>query len=184
MPGRYAPSFSPMPLTSLTAASPTHKGERMHGDTPVGTRFIFRRGQVCCRLRLFSPPRTWLLQWLLTAHSVSHLHPFHRRLRAFLAEALLLSASAKNRFGIRVDRLRPPACLCFPPTPLLRHGVGPLRLHLQSQTIFTLSFPLYPRHLRLCLRCRGRSHSVCPETSACCSEPSMMGCCASSSIRA
>ncbi|MCX4285102.1 MAG: hypothetical protein OSJ47_10445 [Duncaniella dubosii] len=42
----------------------------------------------------------------------------------------------KDRYGIRVDRLRPPACLRFPPTPLLRHGVGPLRLHLQSQTIF------------------------------------------------
>ena len=78
----------------------------------------------------------WLTQWLLTAHYVSRLHPFHRRLRAFLAEAPLLSASAKNRCGIRVDRLRPTACLCFPPTPLLRHGVGPLRLHLQSQTIF------------------------------------------------
>ena len=98
--------------------------------------FIFRRGQVCCRLRLFSPPGMWLTQWLLTAHYVSRLHPFHRRLRAFLAEAPLLSASAKNRCGIRVDRLRPTACLCFPPTPLLRHGVGPLRLHLQSQTIF------------------------------------------------
>lgn len=61
----------------------------------------------------------------------------------------------KDRYGIRVDRLRPPACLRFPPTPLLRHGVGPLRLHLQSQTIFTLPFPLYPRHLRLCLRRRG-----------------------------
>ena len=70
----------------------------------------------------------WLTQWLLTAHYVSRLHPFHRRLRAFLAEAPLLSASAKNRCGIRVDRLRPTACLCFPPTPL--------RLHLQSQTIF------------------------------------------------
>lgn len=78
----------------------------------------------------------WLTQWLLTAHYVSRLHPFHRRLRAFLAEAPQLSASAKNRCGIRVDRLRPTACLRFPPTPLLRHGVGPLRLHLLSQTIF------------------------------------------------
>lgn len=135
-------------------------------------RFIFRRGQVCCRLRLFSPPGVWLMQWLLTARYVSRFfaeqsdfvdkHPFHRRLRAFLARAPLLSAAAKNRFGIRVDRLRPPACLCFPPTPLLRHGVGPLRLHLQSQTIFTLPFPLYARHLRLRLRRRVRSHSSVP----------------------
>lgn len=40
MPGRCAPSFSPKPLTSLTAASPTHRGERMHGVTPIGRKRI------------------------------------------------------------------------------------------------------------------------------------------------
>ena len=169
LPGRCAPSFSPKPLTSLSGASPTHSGVTYARTFAGGTRFIFRRGQVCCRLRLFSPPGTWLTQWLLTAHSVSHLHPFHRRLRAFLAEAPLLSASAKKRYGLRVDRLRPPDCLRFPPIPLLRHGVGPRRLHLQSQTIFDgyvtafaatpptsgywhASTPLSTRNLRLLFR--------------------------------
>ena len=58
------------------------------------------------------------------------------RVRAFLAEAPLLSASAKNRYGLRVDRLFLPACLRFLPTPLLRHGVGPLSLRLRQQTLF------------------------------------------------
>lgn len=46
MPGRCAPSFSPKPLTSLTAASPTHRGERMHGVTPIGCDRIIRSGCV------------------------------------------------------------------------------------------------------------------------------------------
>ena len=46
MPGRCAPSFTPMPLTSLTAASPTHKGRRMHGDTPDGRKRIIRLERV------------------------------------------------------------------------------------------------------------------------------------------
>ena len=54
MPGRYAPSFSPKPLTSLTAASPTHRGERMHGVTPVGRKRIYRSGRVGLPL---IPPR-------------------------------------------------------------------------------------------------------------------------------
>lgn len=40
-----------------------------------GTRFICRRGQVCRRLRLSTPPGTWLLQWHLTAHFLSRSHP-------------------------------------------------------------------------------------------------------------
>lgn len=54
MPGRYAPSFSPKPLTSPTAASPTHRGERMHGVTPVGRKRIYRSGRVGLPL---IPPR-------------------------------------------------------------------------------------------------------------------------------
>lgn len=54
MPGRCAPSFSPKPLTSLTAASPTHRGERMHGVTPIGRKRIYRSGRVGLPL---IPPR-------------------------------------------------------------------------------------------------------------------------------
>lgn len=54
MPGRCAPSFSPKPLTSLTAASPTHRGERMHGVTPIGRKRIIRSGCVGSPL---IPPR-------------------------------------------------------------------------------------------------------------------------------
>ena len=113
------------------------------------------------RLRLFSPPGARLPLWLSTAHYLSRLHPWHRRLRAFLAEAPLLSASAKNRFGLRVDRLQPPLA------PVLRDFPRKLRVHcgfhsLRPQTIFTLPFPLYPRHLRLRLRRRVRSHYSVP----------------------
>lgn len=73
--------------------------------------------------------------------------PTSLQIRASLVEAPLLSASTNDRCGFRVDRLFLPGCLRFLPTPLLRHGVGPLRLLLHSQTIFTLPFPLYPRHL-------------------------------------
>ena len=67
----------------------------------------------------------------------------------------------KNRFGLRVDRLRPapsptlsrhPSCVRGPDAPA----------RLRPQTIFTLPFPLYPRHLRLRLRCRVRSHYSVP----------------------
>ena len=87
----------------------------------------------------------------------------------FLAEAPLLSASVKKRFGIRVERLPPPSPLSLSPTPLLRHGVGPLSLRLRQQTLFdgyVLAFaatpplsgrwhastPLSTRNLRLLFR--------------------------------
>ena len=93
---------------------------------------------------MFSPPGARLPLWLSTAHYLSRLHPWHRRLRAFLAEAPLLSASAKNRFGLRVDRLQPPLA------PVLRDFPRKLRVHygLHSR---------YHRHLRLRLRCRPAS---------------------------
>ena len=59
----------------------------------------------------------------------------------FLAEAPLLSASAKKRFGIRVERLPPPSPLSLSPTPLLRHGVGPLPLRCQPETSACYSDP-------------------------------------------
>ena len=100
----------------------------------------------------------------------------------FLAEAPLLSASAKKRFGIRVERLPPPSPLSLSPTPLLRHGVGPLSLRLRQQTLFdgyTLAWLATSGCAYggdpLPFRCQ-------PETSACYSESSMMGCGTPSSI--
>ena len=93
---------------------------------------------------------------------VLRLLPTSLQVRASLVEAPLLCASTNDRCGFRVDRLFLPACLRFLPTPLLRHGAGPLRLLLHSQTIFTLPFPLYPRHLRLRLRRRVRSNYSVP----------------------
>ena len=51
------------------------------------------------------------------------------------------------------------SCRSVPPRLLRSVTARGASLHLRLQTIFTLPFPLYPRHLRLCLRCRGRSHS-------------------------
>lgn len=133
------------------------------------------------RLRLFSPPGARLPLWLSTTHYLSRLHPWHRRLRAFLAEAALLSASAKNRFGLRVDRLQPPLA------PDLRDFPRKLRVHygfhsLRPQTIFD-GYTLAITDTSGCaygvdplpFRCQ-------PETSACYSEPSMPCCRAPSSI--
>ncbi len=87
--------------------------------------------------------------------------PTSSQVRASLVEAPLLSASAKNRFGLRVDRLQPILA------PVLRDFPRKLRVHygfhsLRPQTIFTLPFPLFPRHLRLRLRRRVRSHCSVP----------------------
>ena len=124
-----------------------------------GIRFICRRGQESCRLRLSSPPGMCLSQWLLTAHSLSRLPPQHRCLRASLVEVPLLSTSTNDRFGFRVERLFLPARLCLPDTaPASR--CRSLQLHLHSQTLFDGSASL---------RCQ-------PETSACFSDPSMTGC--------
>ena len=111
---------------------------------------------------IIGPTRSTEIAVFTNTPFVSRLRPKHRQPRAFLAEAPLLSASAKNRCGIRVDRLFPP-----PPFRFLHATFAALRWHgapfrLHSQTIFTPPFPLYPRHLRLRLRCRVRSHSGVP----------------------
>lgn len=113
-----------------------------------GIRFICRRGQESCRLRLFYPPGMCLSQWLLTAHSLSRLPPQHRCLRASLFTVTLRSTVNSARCGLRVERLPPPSPLSLSPTPLLRHGVGPLSLRLRQQTLFAFPFPLPHRHLR------------------------------------
>ena len=131
---------------------------------------------------MFSPPGARLPLWLSTAHYLSRLHPWHRRLRAFLAEAPLLSASAKNRFGLRVDRLQPPLA------PVLRDFPRKLRVHygfhsLRPQTIFD-GYTLAITDTSGCAYGVGPLPFRCqPETSACYSEPSMPCCRAPSSIR-
>lgn len=88
--------------------------------------------------------------------------PTSFQVRASLVEAPFLSASTNDRGGFLVDRL-----FTSPPFRFLHATSAVLRWHgatfrLRSQTIFTLPFPLYPRHLRLRLRCRVRSHSSVP----------------------
>ena len=68
--------------------------------------------------------------------------------RASLVEAPLHSTSTNDRFGFRVERLPSPSPLSLTPTPLLRHGVGPLPLRLGQQTLLASPFPLPHRHLR------------------------------------
>ena len=101
--------------------------------------------------------------------------PTSFRVRASLVEAPLLSASTNDRCGFRADRLRPAIpfrflhdtstpfrCRSVPTRHLRSVTARGAPLHLRLQTIFTLPFPLYPRHLRLCLRRRVRSHSSVP----------------------
>ena len=62
------------------------------------------------------------------------------------------STTPPRRFG----------CRCVSPRHLRSVTARGASLHLRLQTIFTLPFPLYPRHLRLCLWCRVRSPSSVP----------------------
>lgn len=108
--------------------------------------------------------------------------PISFRVRASLVEAPFLSASTNDRSGFRVDRLRPatpPALIRHPSC--VRGSDAPVRLRLQ--TIFTLPLPLYSRHLRLCLRCRVRSHSSVPRNLRLLFRPVRTGICSPSSNR-
>ena len=69
--------------------------------------------------------------------------PEHRWSRLCFAPLRLTTAAA---FGSRDCRLR--LHYRFLPTPLLRHGVGPLPLRLGQQTLLASPFPLPHRHLR------------------------------------
>lgn len=94
--------------------------------------------------RIIDPTRSTEIAVFTNTPYVSRLRPKHRQPRAFLAEAPLLSASAKNRCGIRVDRLFPP-----PPFRFLHATFAMLRWHgatfrLHSQTIFGDYIPAFP----------------------------------------
>ncbi len=94
--------------------------------------------------RIIDPTRSTEIAVFTNTPFVSRLRPKHRQPRAFLAEAPLLSASAKNRCGIRVDRLFPP-----PPFRFLHATFATLRWHgatfrLHSQTIFGDYIPAFP----------------------------------------
>lgn len=93
---------------------------------------------------IIAPTRSTEIAVFTNTPYVSRLRPKHRQPRAFLAEASLLSASAKNRCGLRVDRLFPP-----PPFRFLHATFAALRWHgalfrLHSQTIFGDYIPAFP----------------------------------------
>ena len=94
--------------------------------------------------RIIDPTRSTEIAVFTNTPYVSRLRPKHRQPRAFLAEAPLLSASAKNRCGIRVDRLFPPPPFRFlhATFAMLRWHGAPFRLH--SQTIFGDYIPAFP----------------------------------------
>ncbi len=82
--------------------------------------------------------------------------PTSFQVRAFLAEAPLLSASAKNRCGLRVDRLRPPSALRFAPPPLLRRGLARSIATMVTNYLWQLHYS-FTRH-RSCVTVSGRFH--------------------------
>lgn len=86
--------------------------------------------------------------------------PTSFQVRASLVEVPFLSTSTNDRYGFRVERLPPPSPLSLSPTPLLRHGVGPLPLRLRQQTLFASPFPLPHRHIRF------TSVSMCSNSNA------------------
>lgn len=94
----------------------------------------------------------------LYEHSLRRrLRPKHRQPRAFLAEAPFLCASAKNRCGLRVDRLflPPPFRFLHATFAMLRWHGATFRLH--SQTIFGDYIPAFPDTAPVS---RGRAASI------------------------
>ena len=83
------------------------------------------------------------------------------------------STTPPRRFG----------CRSVPPRHLRSVTARGASLHLRLQTIFTLPFPLYPRHLRLRLRCRVRFHSSVPRNLRLLFRPVRTGICTPSSNR-
>lgn len=83
------------------------------------------------------------------------------------------STTPPRRFG----------CRYVPPRHLRSVTARGASLHLRLQTIFTLPFPLYPRHLRLRLRCRVRFHSSVPRNLRLLFRPVRTGICSPSSNR-
>ena len=83
------------------------------------------------------------------------------------------STTPPRRFG----------CRCVSPRHLRSVTARGASLHLRLQTIFTLPFPLYPRHLRLRLRCRVRFHSSVPRNLRLLFRPVRTGICSPSSNR-
>lgn len=91
---------------------------------------------------LSAPPGTWLMQWHLTAQSVSRLHPHHRQARKSLVA---------GRASLRLTT----AAVC-----------GAIDCTLRLQTLFDGYVPALSRHLHK-LRCRALSLRCQPATSAC-----------------
>ena len=95
---------------------------------------------------------------------------------AFLAEVTLRFTSAKNRCGLRADRLRPPSCPPLYPDTAPSSRCRARCLNLRSQTIsafpFRCLFPTPPASLRR----RAHSITIRSATSACFSDSSMPVC--------
>lgn len=119
----------------LSSATPVHR--------PCRAERIYRR-RTMAMPGLSTPTRSTEIAVFTNTPYVSRLRPKHRQPRAFLAEAPFLCASAKNRCGLRVDRLFPPPPFRFlhATFAMLRWHGAPLRLH--SQTIFGDYIPAFP----------------------------------------
>ena len=125
-PGCCVPSFNRTDATLQATFLPPIEDEAADILTHTAT-FVYRlrrratlmprpraertdRRRPMSRAMLSTPPGMWRLPSLRTLPPSVVCVPSHRRPRASLFTATLLSAVNKDRFGLRVDRLRPPAC--------------------------------------------------------------------------
>ena len=101
---------------------------------------------------VIDPSRNVEIAVLTNTPSVCPLRPSHRQPRASLFTATFLSAVNKDRFGLRVDRLRPPACPPLFPDTAPSSRCRARCLNLRSQTISAFPFrcliPTPPASLR------------------------------------
>ena len=134
---------------------PTHRRcSRQHSDAhgylrlSSATLIIRPRAEMIIRRRpmaramLSTPPGMWRLPSLRTLPPSLLCVLIHRQPRASLFTATLLSAVNKDRFGLRVERLRPASSLRDARHPPASGSAAPLRL--RSQTLFdgyTLAIP-------------------------------------------
>lgn len=155
MPGRCAPSFIPMHLTSLPAAFPTHRGRTYARNTPIGRKRIYRSGRVGSPL---IPPRAARFITSLPEQPAAHgkkgtaysqMHAFKRKpvaplhyttpfISCLLRQRLHFPSAASQLHFTRTDTS--PAHLDYTPTPApdmrCDNALTPLR---QSANHFTRS---------------------------------------------
>ena len=159
-----------------------HRLRRRYIALAGAERGLYAAGQWQCQ-DYQVPTRSTEIAVFTNTPSVSRLRPQASPSPSILAEAPLLSTSAKTAADLRVERLRPPAVLRCSLDTASRHGVGRVSAPAVIKLFDGYTLRL-ARHLRLRLRWRPASVSLSTRNLAFCYSGSSMPCrCSPSSGR-